>query len=465
MEDYDLIVVGAGPGGSVAAMTAAEQGMKVLMLERSNYPGEKNASGFALSSKGERDFPFLKEVEFPSMRIGRRTQAHFLSPPPEMEERFSMVTTTSRRISYPEGRDYFVKTMYRPELDRYLAERAVEKGAELRLKVLVNGLIWETGKVAGVRVEGGEEYRAPVVIGADGVMSMTARMAGLREKFGRDEVVSLCTVDYAVPRERADAVIHENCFQTYFAPGFGGLYLIVMADGVHVGGPGVTNSLVSRAVRKRINPAREVLQMINCAPIQRQLTALDAKPREWQAHMLPWMDRFNRRIYTGGFMLVGDAAGVPEPLWAEGVWQAMYSGRLAAQVALEALEEKDVSASSLERYCDRLEESPVGQEFIAGVQLRQLFEMLGDPVIFDEAIDALVDLSNNMLWNCQEPKAVSINRLFPILLENLPLLFGVLRVYAPVLLETGGDSLRKRIETIKGLSAMISQMTGGEVEK
>ena len=96
--------------------------------------------------------------------------------------------------------------------------------------------------------------------------------------------------------------------------------------------------------------------------------------------------------------------------------------------------------------------------------MRQLFEMLGDPVIFEEATDLLVDLSNNMLWNCQEPKAVSINRLFPILLENLPLLMGMLRVYAPILLETGGDNLRRRMEMIKGLTAMVSQMTGGEVE-
>lgn len=458
MSGYDLIIAGAGPGGSTAAMTAAEMGMKVLLLERANYPGEKNASGFALSSKGERDFPFLKGVEFPSMRLGRRTQIHFLSRPPEMEERFSIITTASQRVSYPEGRDYCIRTIYRPEFDRYLAGRAVEKGAELKLKSLVNGMVWESGRVAGVRLEGGEEYRAPVVIGADGVMSMTARMAGLRDKYRRDEVMIACTVDYSAPRERVDAVIHENCFQSYFAPEMGGLFFIALADGIHIGGPGVTNSLISRAVRRRINPAREVIKMLECPPIQRQLAALDAKPREWQAHMLPWMDGFNRRIFTGGFMLVGDAAGVPEPLWAEGVWQAMYSGRLAAEAAREALDEGDTSAPFLERYCDRLEESPVGQEFIAGVQLRQLFELLGDPTLFDELTDLMVDLSNNLLLNCQEPKAVAINRLFPILIDNIPLLLGILRIYAPVLLEGGSENLRKRLEMLKGLKGMLDQM-------
>ena len=458
MGDYDLIVVGAGPGGSTTAMTAAEAGMKTLLLERSRYPGEKNASGCALSSKVWRDFPFIRDMELPSMRMGRRCIIHILSPPPEMEERYSITTGTSQRVSYQEGRDFFTFGVLRREFDQYLADRAVEAGAELRLTSLVTDLVKESGGIKGVRLEGGEEFRAQMVIGADGVLSTTARLAGLREKWRPDQVVSACIVDYSAPRERLDDVIHEAGFQAYFGPGIGGNFLICLAEGIHLGGPGVTNSLVSRLINMRGKPARELLETILAPPTQRLLRACDARPREWQAHLLPWMDSMPTDIFTGGLILVGDAAGLPEPLYAEGVWQAMYSGRLASQVAMEAIEEGDTSASYLERYLHRLREGPVGQEFIGGEQLRQLFELLGDPEMLGELTELAVDLTVNMLMQAQEPKVDSMVRMFPILADNIPVLMGVARIYLSILLRMGGEKLRKRIRSIKGLE----RMAGGE---
>jgi len=460
MKDYDLIVVGAGAGGSTAAMTAAEAGMKVLVLERSRYPAEKNVGGFALSSKAWRDFPFMDGLELPSMRVGRRCIAHFLSPPPEMEERFSIASGPSRRMGYPEARDFFTVTMLRREFEGFLAEKARAAGAEQRFATLVDGLVRESGNVAGVRLEGGEEYRAPVVIGADGVMSATARLAGLREKWRPDEVISACAVDYSASRERLDDVVHEASFQAYFGPGMGGNYLMCYADGVHIGGPGVTNSLISRLSRTRIKPARELLDTIAAPPTQRLLRAVDAVPREFQVHCVPWMDHMCTNIYTGGLMLVGDAAGLPEPLWAEGVWQAMYSGRLAAQVALEAVDEGDTSTASLARYLERLQDSPVAQEFIGGASLRQLFEVLGDPQASEGLTELAVDLSVNMFMSAQEPKAECVARAVPILMENLPVLMRLLGIYLPMILEAGGE-LPPQFAALGGLAAMF----GGPTEE
>lgn len=455
MNHYDLIVVGAGPGGSTAALTAAVAGLKTLLLERAKTPGEKNASGFALSSKAWRDFPFVREMELPSMRYGRQCVAHFLSPPPEMEERFVLASGPSRRMSYPEARDFFVVGMLRREFDPYLAGLAVKAGAELRTQSLVTGLVWESGKVVGVRLEGGEEYRSPVTIGADGVLSPVARMAGLRDRWKPHQVTSTCIIDFAAPRERMDCVIHESAFHAFFGPGLGGNFLIAYADGVHVGGPGVTNSLISRAVRRRAKPARELLDTILAPPVQRLLLSLEAQPREWQAHCLTWMDHMPEDIFCGGLMLVGDAAGLPEPLYAEGVWQAMYSGRLAAEVAREALQARDTSAAFLERYRDELENSPVGQEFVAGEQLRKLFELLGDPQVCGELEEMAVDLAVHLLMSGQEPKAEAMSRVFPILLENLPALLALARVYLPLLLEVEEDRMRSHVAIAKGLRHLV----------
>lgn len=449
MDTYDLIVVGAGPGGSTAAMTAAAAGMKVLVLERARYPAEKNAGGFALSSKAWRDFPFIAQMELPSMRRGTQCVAHFLSPPPEMEERLCIASGPSRRMGYPEAREFFTVTMLRREFDRFLADKAGEAGAELRFTSLVTGLVREKENVRGVVLEGGEEYRAPVVIGADGVLSPTARMAGLRERWRPDEVISACAVDYSASRERLDDVVHEANFQAYFGPGMGGNYLMCYADGVHLGGPGVTNSLISRVSRSHIKPARELLETIKAPPVQRLLRAVDAVPREFHVHCVPWMDRMPADIYAGGLLLVGDAAGLPEPLWAEGVWQAMYSGRLAAQVAAEAMDEGDVSRASLQRYLDRLRESPVAQEFVGGAQLRQLFEVLGDPEAAGELTEMAVDLTVNMFMSGQEPKAQTAARAVPVLMDNLPVLMRVLGIYLPMMLEAGVE-LPPRLAALAG---------------
>ncbi len=463
MKRYDLIVVGAGPGGSTAALTAAEAGLKTLLLERSAYPGEKNASGFALSSKAWRDFSFLQEMELPSMRYCRQCVAHFLSPPPEMEERFVVASGPSRRMSYPEARDFFTVGMLRREFDPFLVELAEKAGAELRLNSLVTGLVFEAGRVAGVRLEGGEEYRAPVTIGADGVLSLVARQAGLRDKWKPHEVTSVCIVDFTAPRERMDDVIHEAGFQAYFGPGMGGNFLIAYADGVHLGGPGVTNSLIARAVRKGIKPAKELLETLSAPPVQRLLRALEAEPREWQAHCLTWMDRMPENVCCGGLMLVGDAAGLPEPLYAEGVWQAMYSGRLAAEVAKEALEEGDFSPGFMRSYRERLEESPVGEEFVAGAQLRQLFEMLGDPRVCAELEEMAVDLAVHLLMTGQEPKAEAMGRIFSILAENVPALMSLARVYLPLLLQVSEEKMRFYASLLRGIRNIVENFLSGEL--
>ena len=76
---YDLIIVGAGPGGSICGKFAAEAGLKVLILERGSYPGAKNASGCALSPKLWRDFDFMKDLNLPSQRTVRVHTSHFIN--------------------------------------------------------------------------------------------------------------------------------------------------------------------------------------------------------------------------------------------------------------------------------------------------------------------------------------------------------------------------------------------------
>ena len=68
MASYDVIIVGGGPGGCAAAKEAAEAGLTALLLERGNFCGEKNSSGFGLSPKAYRDFEYVRDLSLPSQR-------------------------------------------------------------------------------------------------------------------------------------------------------------------------------------------------------------------------------------------------------------------------------------------------------------------------------------------------------------------------------------------------------------
>ncbi len=86
---------------------------------------------------------------------------------------------------------------YRSAFDPWLASLATAAGAELRCSTLLTGLHHQDGRVAGVVDEHGTVYRAPIVVGADGVLSTVAREAGIRERWKRDEVVLVPQLDFA----------------------------------------------------------------------------------------------------------------------------------------------------------------------------------------------------------------------------------------------------------------------------
>lgn len=167
---YDLVVVGAGPAGSVAAKTAAEAGLSVLLLEKRQEIGSpvRCAEG-----------------------VGRDQLMAFIEPDPRWiaaEVNRAEITTVAgdeRETSRATGGQGYV--LERRVFDRVLAERAAKAGAEVRVKTAATGLIMDDDRVLGVRIRQGDfltgsgevEVEAQVVIGADGVEAQTGRWAGL----------------------------------------------------------------------------------------------------------------------------------------------------------------------------------------------------------------------------------------------------------------------------------------------
>jgi electron transfer flavoprotein-quinone oxidoreductase len=368
VKKYDLIVVGGGPGGAIAGKTAAELGLKTLIIERGNRPGEKNVSGTGLSPKVFRDFDFMKTMKLPRMRKAAMATLH-LSDQRDLElAAFSFSASPS--AGYPEARDFLTINVYRSELDPFLCELAVKAGADLLLANKVTALERnDQGRITGVRADGEGTIPGDLVIGADGVISAVAREAGIRERWQPSEVAMIINIDFGAEPEAIDSAIGGNALHYWYSAVFPVGYSFFTAEGFHVG-------LGCYMDWWKKNPHYYLNKMFALEGVQRQIRLCGGKAREFQNHLVTFLTSPGR-TFADGVMLIGDAAGFACPFEAEGVYYAMLSGKLAAEVAAQALGRGDVSAAGLREYETKWKNSPIGEEFFAGQSIEGFVRWLG----------------------------------------------------------------------------------------
>jgi flavin-dependent dehydrogenase len=384
MEEFDVVVVGAGPGGSMAAKTAAEEGLKTVFFERGRKPGEKNSSGCGLGQRWWRDYPELMEkiCELPSARKIEMVVINLLDEHDRLRYRCGTTGSDLCANRWQHGMDGV--SIYRKDLDPFLAGLAVSAGAELRCSTLVNDVTKENGVVTGVKTDEGESIKARVVIAADGAMSTMARKSGMRNRWGGG-----CTLvpqlDFSCDERKMDDII-GNAEWVWFGP-FYGTYQVNFRDGFHIGNG---QWLRDDWNEKPLDMMKDVLKM---PPFQAMCRALDARPREYQTHLLPWL-KGPAKTFTGGMLLTGDAAGFPCPLEAEGIWHALTSGRIASQTAARAISRGDVSERALAEYERRWKDSDLGKEHEFGQEYVDLWDSsIFDPDLMARQIQLLLEVS------------------------------------------------------------------------
>jgi len=463
MSNYDLVVVGGGPGGSAAAKEAADAGLKVVILERGRFCGEKNSSGFGLAPKAARDFDYIKDLDVPSLWPTKFGVMHIVEPMPSNSDRLTWGLTPPKRNSYPQASEYMVQMMYRPEFDQWMADKATSAGAELKLATLAHDVIKDGENIVGVVDHHGNEYRAPVVIAADGAHSIMANKAGIRKRWDKDQITVLSTVDFEADPERLAEYCGDTNVNIFMGPDRGG-YCTICRDGFHIGSR-PAKTLQSEIDAGRNLSTRSVIDNVQLDFIQRLIKATRARPREFQLHFLPWLKTFNERIYKGGLMLTGDAAGVPEPFLAEGVWQAMYSSRLAAQVAVRAHRDSDFSKEYFKQYMEELKVSPVGVDFTSGTVLRDFFASWTSQTFYD-LFDNLADAMFYSMLTFAEPHAQGMLRVPAIMVDMIPQLLFMSRYYFPIAEEASRDKIKGFLAGTKMMAPMLKGMmqppAGGE---
>ena len=180
-KEYDVIVVGGGPAGSMAARFAAEQGASVIILEKDRDIGYPVRCGEAVSRAGIEEF-IEPDEKFISTTI----------------DKFGMVAPDGTEVVLPLEQIGYI--LERRIFDYELAKQAASYGAEIITRAYVNGLLFEDGKVSGVKYEyKGEqcELNSKVVIAADGVESRVGRWAGIKTHIDFREMESCVQITAA----------------------------------------------------------------------------------------------------------------------------------------------------------------------------------------------------------------------------------------------------------------------------
>jgi geranylgeranyl reductase family protein len=335
-DEADVIVVGAGPGGSAAAYHMARHGLRVLMLEKTEFPREK-VCGDGLTPRATR--------QLIRMGVDTSEKAGWLQ-----NKGLRVIGGGVRlELDWPELASFpgygLVRT--RLDFDDMLAKRAVEAGAVLRTQVTVTGPVLDAdGHAIGVRAkvgpgkagtdQDGVQYRAPLIVAADGVSGKLPLAMGLAKR--DDRPIGVAVRRYYHSPVRSDDDYLESWLELRSAqdrerllPGYG--WIFGLGDGRVNVGLGILNS--SSAFGKTNYRA-----MLN--------DWLATTPPEWGMADEAGADGpilgaalpmgFNRvPHYTRGVMLVGDSGGMVNPMNGEGIAYAMESGELAAEVAVQAL--------------------------------------------------------------------------------------------------------------------------------
>jgi geranylgeranyl reductase family protein len=297
MKRYDVIVVGAGPAGSTAAYRLASAGANVLLLDRARFPRDKPCGG-GVTGRAARLLPFAID--------------------PVVEH---VVTHADLRLRY--GRTHargsgtpLVYMTQRRRLDHYLAERAADAGAHFRDGVRVTSV--ESGEEGVAVTADGERLEGETLIGADGVNGVTARALDL----GGNTTVGVA-LEGNLPNGKVDETRYDGrvALELGIVPGGYG-WVFPKGDHINVGVGGWR----SEGPRLRSHLRRL------CAEHGASLEDLE----DVRGYQLPLRSP-EATLARGRALLVGDAAGLIDPVSGDGMYEGFLSSKLASEAVLDLL--------------------------------------------------------------------------------------------------------------------------------
>jgi digeranylgeranylglycerophospholipid reductase len=348
---YDILVIGGGPGGAIAARTAAKAGLSACIVEKRPAIGApvRCAEGIGMNSLSE----FVRPD--PCFISAEMERAALVAP-----DGTTMILdseTAGGKVGYVLDRKFF---------DRELVWQAAEQGADVAVKTRASAPLMKDGRVCGAKLNflgSSQEVTADVVIAADGVESKFSKWCGINTTVPLREIMS--SAQYVMTDIDIDPHCTVFCLGNEVAPQ-GYLWIFPKGDrtaNVGIGISGLKSGTGHRAkdyldtyVAAHFPGGKTIEYIVGGVSVCRPLEC----------------------TVGDGLMIVGDAARVVDPLTGGGIYNAMYTGDLAAKVAIGAIEKGDTGKSALMPYDTTWRDSKMGKTIERNYHIKEYLINLTD---------------------------------------------------------------------------------------
>jgi len=384
---YDVIVVGAGPGGSITAKTCAEAGLEVLLIEKRQEIGDPVRCAEGVGKEG-----LIRHIRPDSRWIAAEVIGSKILAPDGTEIKMSE-EASSGKAGY---------TLERKVFDRALAQQAAMAGAEVMVKTRATGLLRNNGRITGINaMYMGEthEIKADIIIGADGIESKVGRWGGIDTslKPGDIDTCAQFLVSNIEAGEYSKFFLGEK-----YTPGG---YVWVFPKGKNTAnvGLGILGSKCGN-----VRPISLLHKFMETYMPQ-------GKILEIVVGGVPVSGPIKQTV-ANGLILVGDAARQSDPLTGGGIINAMDAGKIAGEVCIKAREKGDYSARVLKEYEDRWR-STIGKELSKSLMVKNLLIK-----VTDEQLNQLAHSLSGI-----DTSKMALPKLLPILFKKNPKLLWELR--------------------------------------
>lgn len=332
MKTYDLAIIGSGPSGASAAFEAAKNGLKTVIIEKELLPRYKTCGGgFVFRGRKNMSFDITSAVEREFFNLDIRFD----------DKQLALNTVRKHPI---------ISMVMRDEFDFLMVQKAQELGVELLQGEKLTGLDFQneytTLTTSNLKIQ------AKFIIAADGALSPTAKLAGWEES---RKMCPALEYEIKVPEEDFERLSTSARFDMDVIP-FGYGWSFPKKNHLSVG---VVNFFKTKKSIDLKTYYRDYLKMLGITEV------LEEQAHGFIIPIIPRKDGFVKH----NVFLIGDAAGFADPLTAEGISNAIYSGKLAARAIVES--ELDLE-KAIQLYDEKLNKKLL-PELRLGVKLAGFF--------------------------------------------------------------------------------------------